>query len=108
MSDGEIQMKMIWAVVRWTYLKEIEKKLFEIGEKSFSITKVKGFERRGQSFMESDLVDHLKIEIFAQEDRVERIKEIIVNVTHTGLPGDGVFAIIPVEEFIKIRETKKA
>lgn len=101
-------MKMIWAIVRWTCLEDIEKALFEIGEKSFSITKVKGFEIVGHGFSESDFVSHLEIKIVTQEDRVAKIKNIIVNATWTGVRGDGVIAVLPVEEFIKIREAKEA
>ena len=98
-------MKMIWAVVRWTHLKDVEKALFKIGERSFSVTKIKGLgEEHG--YLEYDLVSHLKIEILAPEDRVARIKETIVKAARTGSPGDGLIAVLPVEECTKIREKK--
>ncbi len=98
-------MKMIWTIVRWTHLKEVEKALFRIGEKSFSVTKVKGLgEEKG--YLEYDLVSHLKIEILAPEDRVARIKEALVKAAWTGVAGDGVIAVLPVEEFVKIRESR--
>lgn len=100
-------MKMIWAVVRWTHLKDVEKALFKIGERSFSVTKVKGLgEEHG--YLEYDLVSHLKIEILAPEDRVLRIKGAIAKAAWTGQPGDGLIAVLPIEEIIKIREAKRS
>jgi len=98
---------MIWAIVRWTHLKDVEKALFKIGEKSFSVTKVKGLgEEKG--YLEYDLVSHLKIEIVAPEERVARIRDTIVKAAWTGVRGDGLIAVLPVEEFVKIRQVKRA
>lgn len=99
-------MKMILAIVRWTHLKEVEEALLKIGERSFSVTKIKGLgEENG--YLEYDLVSHLKIEIIAPEDRVEKIKDVIIKAAWTGVRGDGLFAVLPVEEFAKIREIKE-
>lgn len=100
-------MKMVWAVVRWTHLESIQKALIKMGERSFSISKVRGYEIVGDSYIESDLVDHLEIKIVTQESRVAKIRDIIVKSAHTGFRGDGVIAVLPVEQFIKIREAKK-
>lgn len=112
MPEGSDQVKgkpvkMVWAVVRWTVLKEIERGLFEIGERSFSVTKVRGFEIVGNLNSESDLVDHLEITLVTQESRVGKIKAIILSGARTGNPGDGVIAVLPVEEFQRIRDAKE-
>ncbi|MBI3610336.1 MAG: P-II family nitrogen regulator [Nitrospirae bacterium] len=99
-------MKMICAIVRWTHLKEVEQALFKIGERSFSVTKIKGLgEEKG--YLEYDLVSHLKIEIITSEGRVKKIKDAIVKAAWTGVPGDGVIAVLPVEELTKIREAER-
>lgn len=98
-------MKMIWAIVRWTRLKEVEESLFKIGERSFSVTKVKGV-GEDSGYLEYDLVSHLKIEIIVTEDHVAKIKDAIIKAAWTGVQGDGMFAVLPVEEFAKIRQAK--
>ena len=99
-------MKMVWAVVRWTHLKEVEQALFKIGERSYSVTKVKGLgEERG--YLEYDLVSHLKIEIIVPDDRVAQIKDAIVEAAWTGVRGDGLIAVLQVEEYTKIREARR-
>lgn len=96
-------MKMIWAIVRVIHLDDVEKALFKIGERSFSVTKVKGLgEEKG--YLEYDLISHFKVEVIAPEDRVAKIKEAIVKAAWTGQPGDGLIAVLPVEELTKIRE----
>ena len=98
-------MKMIWAIVRWTRLKEVEESLFKIGERSFSVTKVKGIGEES-GYLEYDLVSHLKIEIIVPEDHVAKIKDVLIKAAWTGVRGDGLIAVLPVEEFAKIREAK--
>jgi nitrogen regulatory protein P-II 1 len=100
-------MKMIWAIVRWTCLKDVEKALFGIGEKNFTVTKVKGLGEE-REYLEYDLVSHLKIEIIVPDERVQRIKEAIAKAAWTGGRGDGLIAVLPVQEFAKIRQIKRA
>ncbi len=101
-------MNMIWAIVRNECLEELEKALLKIGEKGFSVSKVQGMgELREYGYIIFDLVSHIKVEIFASEDRVAKIKDAIVNVAWTGFAGDGLIAVLPVEEFTKIRTAKR-
>jgi nitrogen regulatory protein PII len=77
-----------------------------MGERSLSMTKVKGFEIAGNRYLESDLVDHLEIKIVTEDSRAAKIRDMIVRTAHTGFQGDGVVAILPVEEFTRIRDVK--
>ncbi|HWP23261.1 MAG TPA: P-II family nitrogen regulator [Candidatus Binatia bacterium] len=44
-----------------------------------------------------------KLEIVAQTDRVEKIKEIILTTARTGRRGDGLIYVSPVDEAMHIR-----
>ncbi|HXF74551.1 MAG TPA: P-II family nitrogen regulator [Methylomirabilota bacterium] len=44
-----------------------------------------------------------KLEIVAETDRVEKIKDIILNAARTGRRGDGLIYVSPVDEAVHIR-----
>mgnify|MGYP001608230728 CR=1 FL=1 len=101
-------MKMILAIVRSECLEKLEKTLLKIGEKGFSVNKIQGMgELREYGYIIFDLVSHIRIEIITSEDRVAKIKEAIVEAGWTGYAGDGLIAVLPVDEFTKIRNLKR-
>ncbi len=100
-------MKMIWAVVRYTHLERVEDALSKIGQASFSVTRVRGLGEE-HTLTEHGLVSHLKVEILVPNDRAERVRSAIVKAAWSGLEGDGLIAVLPVEGFVKIREVEPA
>jgi len=67
------------------------------------VTHVKGFGEYANFFRHDWLVMHERIEIFTDEAMAEVIVAAIIDVAHTGTAGDGVIAVLPVEEFVRIR-----
>ncbi len=54
------------------------------------------------------MVEEVRLEIFTKNDEVEKITTAIMNAAHTGVPGDGVVAVVPVEKFFLIRTRAEA
>jgi nitrogen regulatory protein P-II 1 len=48
-------------------------------------------------------VTHARIEVFTEAHQVEEIVEAITDGAYTGVPGDGIVAVTPVERLIHIR-----
>lgn len=48
------------------------------------------------------------MEVFTKKDKVETITSAILEVAHTGQPGDGVVAVVPIEKLYLIRTRSEA
>lgn len=103
-------MKKIEAFIRHEALEGIHDRLAALGLPSMSVTEVKGSGRQ-KGFTESYrgarstifLRPKLKLEIVLDDGDVERALDVILELAHTGQPGDGKIFILDVEEAIRVR-----
>ena len=98
-------MKLITAIVRSTCLDDIMKSLEEIGVKGMTITEVKGIGEQVELFRPYTI--HKRIELFVPDERVEEISKVILEHARTGLAGDGLIAVFPIDYMIKVRTGEK-
>ena len=84
-------------------LKDVEKKLEKLGVERINVCKVKGFGEYHNFFAPNWLTDEVRVEIFTKREEVEAITSAIMDAAHTGAPGDGVVAVIPIERLYLIR-----
>jgi len=98
-------MKLITAIVRSTCLDDIMKSLEEIGVKGMTITEVKGIGEQVELFQPYTI--HKRIELFVPDERVEEISKVILEHARTGLAGDGLIAVFPIDYMIKVRTGEK-
>ena len=60
------------------------------------------------NFYEPDwLYSHVRIEVFTGKLKADEMTEAIMEAAHTGIEGDGIVAILPVESFYHIRTKEK-
>lgn len=99
-------MKMVWAVVRYANFERVERALSKLGQTSLSVTRVRGV---GEEFTlrEGELVGHLKVEVIVPDDHVTAVRDTILNAAWTGLPGDGLVAVLPVDECAQTRKAAR-
>ena len=103
-------MKKIEAVIKPFKLDEVKEALHEVGLQGITVTEAKGFGRqkghtelyRGAEYV-VDFLPKVKIEIFLQDELVERAVDAILQAARTGRIGDGKIFISTVEEAIRIR-----
>ncbi len=103
-------MKKIEAVIKPFKLDEVKDALQEIDVQGITVSEVKGYGRqkghtelyRGAEYV-VDFVPKVKLEIVAEDERVEKIVDTIVQTACTGKIGDGKIFILPVEDAIRIR-----
>jgi len=103
-----VKFRKITAIVRRERLADIEKGLVELGLGGITVTPVKGFGEYANYFRGDFLVPHVRLEIFTTPDQVEALTGVILNVASTGSAGDGLIAVLPVEEVIRVRTKQRA
>lgn len=103
-----MDIRAIVAIIRRDKLEEVESKLQKLGVERFNVSKVKGYGEYHNFFARDWMVEEVRVEIFTRKDEVETITTAILEAAHTGLPGDGVVAVIPIEKFFLIRTRSEA
>ena len=103
-------MKKIEAIIQPFKLEPVKEALHGISVKGMTVSEVKGFGvqkgirevYRGMEY-QVDFLPKVKLEIVAQDDKVQLIVETIVSKARTGRIGDGKIFVYPVAEVIRIR-----
>lgn len=103
-----MDIRLIIAIIRRDKLEQVEEKLQNIGVERINVSKVKGYGEYHDFFSRNWMVEEVRVEIFTKKDEVETITATIMDAAHTGLPGDGVVAVVPVEKFFLIRTRAEA
>ncbi len=96
-------MKKVECIVKSNKIQELQEALKFIGIRGMTVSEVKGFgnqQTRPEAYL---FLPKTKIEIFAPDEDVEQIVQVISNICKTGMPGDGKIAIYDVQELIRIR-----
>lgn len=103
-----MDIKLVIAMIRRERLEAVEGKLQAIGVQRVNVSKVKGYGEYHDFFSRSWMVEEVRVEIFTRSDQAEMIASAIMEAAHTGLPGDGVVAIVPIEKFFLVRTRAEA
>lgn len=98
-----MNFKYVVAIVRPDAVESIEARLHKSGFGGLTLTKVKGFGEYKNFFTSDWLSDHVKIEIFVEEPRVQTLVDALLELSHSDIPGAGIVAVMPVEKFLHLR-----
>ncbi len=102
-----MDFRRITAIIQPEALEKVEERLQELDVPGVSVTKIKGYGEYKNFYSHDWMMSHLKLEIFIDAPRAELIAEAIVETAHTGVAGDGMVAVMPVESLYHIRSRKK-
>jgi nitrogen regulatory protein P-II 1 len=103
-----MDIRLIVAIIRRDRLEAVEKRLQQVGVERINVSKVKGYGEYHDFFTRDWMVEEVKLEIFTKKEEVEVITAAVMEAAHTGLPGDGVVAVVPVEKFFLVRTRSEA
>lgn len=103
-----MDIRLVIAIIRSEKLEEVEARLQDIGVERVNVSKVKGYGEYHDFFARDWMVEEVRIEIFTRKDEAETITAAILDAAHTGVPSDGVVAIVPVEKFFLVRTRSEA
>lgn len=100
--------KKVVAIIRTDKLGEVEERLKKIQVRGISVTRGKGYGEYANFFTPDWSVTHARLEIYCKASRTDEIAGAIMDAAHTGLAGDGIVAVIPVERLYRIRSRTEA
>ena len=103
-----MNIKLITAIFPRDKLKAVERNLQVIGVERIDVSKVKGYGEYRNYYARDWMVDEVKLDIFTRTDEVDAITTAIMDSAHTGEPGDGIVAVVPIEKFSLIRTRSEA
>ena len=102
--------KKIEAIIREEKLSDVKEALRQIGIVGLNVTEVRGHGRQGGISLagrtgtyQVDLLPKVQVNIVLSDHNVERTVEAIQQAAQTGVQGDGIIFIYPVEDVIRIR-----
>lgn len=94
----------IHAYVRVHRLELVEQALERLDIGGFSYCRVKGIGEYANYFRKDLVVEHARLEIFVREENLDAAIEAIITAAGTHSEGDGILAVLPVEQVIRIRD----
>lgn len=100
--------RLIIANVGSDKLQEVEKRLERMRVERINVSKVKGFGEYHNFLAPNWLTDEVRIEVFTKKEEAEEIVATIIDAAHTGIAGDGVVAIVPIEKLYLVRTRSEA
>lgn len=106
-------MKKIEAIIRPFKLDDVKDALQEVGVQGLTAVEAKGFGRqkghtelyKGAEYV-VDFQPKVKVEVFVDDDMVERVVDAILRSARSGTEGktgDGKIFVLPVDEAVRIR-----
>ncbi|WP_211467172.1 P-II family nitrogen regulator [Collimonas silvisoli] len=98
-----MNVKYVIAIIRPDALLALEARLGSLHMQGMTVTKVKGYGEYTDFYSKNHLTEHLKVEIFVDESKLEALTNAILDVAHSDIPGAGILAVLAVDEFFHIR-----
>ena len=98
-----MKLALVVVVTRVLSLDAVEKALRGIGVRGITVSRVRGWGEHASTFAPDAKVDEVRIEIFVEGDRAESVVQAVLGACHSGMSGDGVVAILPVDRMFSIR-----
>jgi nitrogen regulatory protein P-II 1 len=103
-----MEFKKVAAILRNELLDRVLEQLKKIGVKGLTVTAVKGCGENKNILAKHWFITHARVEIFTEKNKADEIVAAIMEVAHTGGPGDGIVCILPVEKVFRIRTRSEA
>lgn len=100
---GDDRLRKVTAIVRIEVLERVERRLQELRVPGISVTRVKGYGEYENFFARDWMTEHARIEIFLRRERSDEVARAIVTAARTGIAGDGVVVVLPVESIYRVR-----
>ncbi len=102
-----MKFRKVTAIIRPERLEAVEECLKRLNVPGVSVTKVKGFGEYADFYRSDWMCNHVRVEVFVGVQQAENIAQAIIDAAHTGVQGDGIVAVLPVESVYHIRTKEK-
>ena len=98
-----MRFRKVTAIIRSEALEKVEQALQKLGVPGISVMRVKGYGEYANFYTRDGMTDNARLEIFTSAKRAEAIARAIMDAAHSGISGDGIVMVLPVEKAYKIR-----
>ena len=98
-----MNIKYVVAIVYSDNLERLHAALNSIRIGGVTLTKVKGYGEYKNLYTEDWLVEHTKVEVFAEESKADLLVKVLLDMSRSEPPGAGIVAVMPVERFFHLR-----
>jgi nitrogen regulatory protein P-II 1 len=98
-----MEFRKVIAIIRPDRLENVEQALQALAIPGISVSKVRGYGEYMDYYERDWMSGHVRIEIFTPKAQASAIADAIMDASHTGLPGDGIVAILPVDSMRHIQ-----
>jgi len=102
-----MEFRKVTAIIRLNSLEGVKKALQTLSIPGVSVTKVKGYGEYADFYAPDWMLTYARVEVFIGQHRAEEVAKAIMESAHTGLEGDGIVAVLPVESVYHIRTKEK-
>jgi len=99
--------RKVTAIFRPDQLEAVEYRLRGLNVAGVSVTRVKGFGEYANFYEPDWMCTHVRIEVFTSKLKADEIAGAIMEAAHTGIEGDRIVAVLPVESVYHIRTREK-
>ena len=97
-------INLVVAIVRESRVKSIISKLYENSIPGVTISPVRGYGEHVNNYSQDITADNVRIEVFVAETFSQHVVDIIMKAANTGLKGDGIVAVLPVNGIYQNRD----
>ncbi|MCO6414508.1 MAG: P-II family nitrogen regulator [Thiogranum sp.] len=98
-----MDFRKITAIIRIGKAEQVEQTLKSIGVPGMSCTHVKGYGEYANFYSSDWQVEHARVEIFVRASQADEVARTIMEAARTGVSGDGIVAVLPVEHLYHIK-----
>jgi len=102
--ENSMCFRKVTAIIRSDALEKVEQRLHELGVPGISVTRVKGYGEYANFYSNDWMTTHARVEIFISAQRADEITQAIMDAAYSGVAGDGIVAVLPVEKIYLIRQ----
>ncbi|MFZ5524916.1 MAG: P-II family nitrogen regulator [Pseudomonadota bacterium] len=103
MMEKNIEYCKVNAIVSCAALEKVEKRLYDMGVPGITVSHIMGYGEYSNFYSHDRMVRHARIEIFTDTQQAEIIVQAIMDAAHSGVAGDGIVAVLPVNQVYQIR-----
>ena len=102
-----MSFRKVIAIVRPDRLEAVEARLQDLAVPGISVSKVRGYGEYANFYTADWMTAHARVEIFIGQHQAEEVATAIMEAAHTGMDGDGIVAVLPVESVYHIRTRQR-
>jgi nitrogen regulatory protein P-II 1 len=96
-------IRKVVAIIRHEVLEKVEERMQSLQVPGITVSKVKGYGQYANFYRHDWMLEHARIEIILRRERVREVVQGIIDAASSGLPGDGLVFVVPVDTVYRIR-----